>query len=86
MRKRIVINDTMNADIQPESRTEISNDEKVNCPYKIYFTNLSALAPNITGMAIKKENSAVAGRDTPISIAPSIVEPEREVPGIIASA
>ncbi len=34
---------------------------------------------------MKNENSAAVLRDMPSSIAPRIVEPEREVPGIIAS-
>ena len=39
-------------------------------------------APIITGIAIKKENSALATLDTPKSIPPRMVEPERDVPGI----
>ena len=47
--------------------------------------SLSGLAvAAIVGIAIKKENSAAAVRERPKSIAPSMVEPEREVPGIIA--
>ena len=49
------------------------------------FTIFKKLAPNITGIPRKNENSAAAGREQPISIAPRIVAPEREVPGIIAS-
>ena len=51
--------------------------------------NLSSfmkLAPNITGTARKKLNSAAATLETPINIAPSIVEPLRDVPGIKESA
>ena len=40
------------------------------------------LAPSITGMAIKKENSAATVREVPSRVAPRMVEPEREVPGI----
>lgn len=43
-------------------------------------------APSIAGIAIKNENSAAAVRDIPRQQAPSTVEPERDVPGIIASA
>ena len=43
--------------------------------------SLSALAPNITGIARKKVNSAATYLDTPKSNAPIIVAPEREVPG-----
>ena len=51
-------------------------------------TNLSILtrlAPAITGIARKNVNSAAAVLDVPISIAPTIVAPERDVPGISAS-
>ena len=34
----------------------------------------------MTGIDIKNENSAAMGRETPISMAPRIVAPEREVP------
>lgn len=46
------------------------------------FTSFSTLAPSIVGMARKKENSAPAALPTPRMIAPRMVEPEREVPGI----
>ena len=39
-------------------------------------------APSMVGMAMKKENSAPALRPTPMRMAPRMVEPEREVPGI----
>ena len=38
----------------------------------------------MVGMARKKENSAAERLSAPRSSAPTIVEPEREVPGIIA--
>ncbi|MNF16904.1 hypothetical protein D3C80_2201480 [compost metagenome] len=41
-------------------------------------------APSIVGMARKNENSAADRLSVPISNAPAIVAPEREVPGIIA--
>jgi hypothetical protein len=44
------------------------------------------LAPISVGMARKKENSVAARRDSPKSRPPMIVAPEREVPGIRASA
>ena len=50
---------------------------------KPYLKSLSAEAPNITGTARQKLNSAAAVRERPSNIAPSMVEPEREVPGII---
>ena len=45
------------------------------------FKSLIKLAPNITGMARKKVNSAAISLEVPIKIPPMIVEPEREVPG-----
>ena len=39
----------------------------------------------MTGMARKKVNSAATLLDTPIRSAPTIVAPEREVPGNIAA-
>ena len=49
------------------------------------LTNFNKLAPNITGTAKKKVNSAATVRLTPINKAPTIVAPEREVPGKIAA-
>ena len=49
-----------------------------------YFTIFSRLAPNITGIPRKNENSAAAALEQPRTMAPSMVEPEREVPGIKA--
>ena len=49
------------------------------------FTILSRLAPNITGMAKKKVNSAATGLAMPISRAPTMVAPERDVPGNTAA-
>ena len=46
---------------------------------------LSRLAPNMTGMARKNVNSAATVRDTPSSSAPTMVAPEREVPGNTAA-
>lgn len=43
------------------------------------------LAPNIAGIARKKVNSAAAVLETPSSSAPTMVAPEREVPGNIAA-
>ena len=41
--------------------------------------------PAIAGIAIKKDISAAAVLESPIHIAPRIVEPERDVPGMSAS-
>ena len=45
-----------------------------------------ALAPKIAGTAAKKENSVALFLSRPIILAPRMVAPERDVPGIIASA
>ena len=47
--------------------------------------NLSKEAPNITGIAKKKVNSAATVLDTPKSKAPTIVAPDLDVPGNIAA-
>ena len=44
----------------------------------------NALAPNITGIARKNENSEATPLLVPKRTAPKMVEPEREVPGIRA--
>ena len=49
------------------------------------FTSFNRLAPNITGIARKKVNSAATVLEMPIAIAPSMVAPEREVPGSAAA-
>ena len=49
------------------------------------FNIFMALNPNITGTAKKNVNSAAATLDTPIISEPTIVEPERDVPGIMES-
>ena len=51
-------------------------------PDRRNFRALMALAPTMVGIAMKKENSAPAPRLTPSRMAPRMVEPEREVPGI----
>lgn len=49
------------------------------------FSNFNKLAPNMTGIAKKKVNSAAIVRLTPIIKPPKIVAPLREVPGKIAA-
>ena len=44
----------------------------------------SALAPKMAGTAAKKENSVASVLSIPSSLAPKIVAPERDVPGIRA--
>ena len=77
----ITITDTINATAIP-TRSIISSDI-VNA--KPNFNIFNKLAPNITGIARKNVNSAATVRDTPIRSAPTIVAPERDVPGINAS-
>ena len=48
------------------------------------FISFKRLAPAITGTLKKKENSVAATLPTDKSIAPIMVAPEREVPGIKA--
>ena len=50
----------------------------------MYFNNFNPEAPNIAGMLKKNENSVAIKRDVPINNAPTIVAPEREVPGMRA--
>ena len=45
------------------------------------FTIFNKDAPNITGIAKKNVNSAATVLDTPNNKAPTIVAPERDVPG-----
>ena len=67
--------------IIPISKRTTSVKDALN-PSRINFKSLSPDAPSMMGIAIKKENSALAVLDTPVSIPPRIVEPERDVPGI----
>lgn len=75
----IASKDMMNATAIPSSIMDISVPVKEKPNFNIF----KALKPNITGTARKKVNSAAVTLDTPISKAPIIVAPEREVPGII---
>lgn len=70
--------DTINADIIPASKITIS----VLSNAKPNFSSFNKLAPNITGIARKKLNSAAIYLEHPKIIAPKMVAPEREVPGI----
>ena len=76
---------TAKATTHPANRTPSSNAEKCKPTFRTYFSHFKALAPNITGIAIKKLNSAATGRAHPSKLAPRMVEPLREVPGIRAS-
>ena len=50
-----------------------------------YFTHFNSPQPNITGIARKNVNSAAAVLEQPHSMPPMMVDPDRDVPGIIAS-
>ena len=76
----MVIRETKNALSIPMRRSEISSP-LITPPVRTNFAPLTKEAPNITGIAIKKENSADADRETPRSMPPRMVDPEREVPG-----
>ena len=69
--------ETINATTIPKSRIKISAPVKWNPNFTIF----NRLAPNITGIPRKKENSAAAGLEQPMIMAPKIVEPDLEVPG-----
>ena len=70
----------MNEKRQPTSRIINSSGVKL----KPKPTNLRRLAPNITGIDRKKEYSAAMGLAAPIKMAPTIVAPDLEVPGMSA--
>lgn len=76
------------------TKTDTKNDTSIpmiNTPAssvvndKPNFTSFNRLAPNITGIARKNVNSAATLLDTPMSSAPTIVAPERDVPGKTAA-
>ena len=50
-----------------------------------YFAIFKPLAPIMTGIARKNENSAATALDVPINTAPRIVEPDLDVPGMSES-
>lgn len=73
--------ETRKAEIMPIRSIAVS----IPVAGKPHFTSFNRLAPNITGTARKKVNSAAVVRETPSRSAPTIVAPEREVPGKIAA-
>lgn len=81
IRKRRIKTDTINATAVPIRRSISSRLVKSNPN----FTTFRRLAPNITGIARKNVYSAATVLETPISNAPTMVAPEREVPGKIAA-
>ena len=81
IRNLIAHTDTINETIVPTASTTSSKPVNTNPN----LTSLSKLAPNITGIAKKNVNSAAISLDTPINNAPTIVAPERDVPGKTAA-
>ena len=73
--------DTKNATTTPVTSVKISAGVKA----KPNFTSFRRLAPNMTGIARKKVNSAATVLEVPTRIPPIIVEPDRDVPGITES-
>ncbi len=78
IRNFITKSDTTKATTIPSISIKASVPVKWNPNLK----SLSILAPNITGIARKNVYSAATVLDTPIKSAPTIVAPERDVPGI----
>src|SRR5699024_2157039 len=78
IRNLITKTDTANATAIPRTRANSYSLVKSNQN----FNSLKALAPSIVGTARKKVNSAAVTRETPMSKAPIIVAPDRDVPGI----
>ena len=81
MRKEITPMDTTKATTMPIIRSDAS----VMLKPSPNFTSFRRLAPNMTGIARKKVNSADTTLLTPMSSAPTMVAPEREVPGNTAA-
>ena len=80
-KKRIATNDTKNATIIPTIKAT-SSGELIEPTLIRNFTSFRKLAPNITGIDKKKENSVAICLEAPRVIPPSIVAPDLEVPGI----
>lgn len=70
--------DTRNETIIPMASTTSSVPVKERPNFKIF----KRLAPNMTGIPRKNENSADTVLEHPIRIPPTMVAPERDVPGI----
>ena len=77
----IMMIDETNAVIKPTIKIKSSADEKT----KPNFSSLNNEAPNMTGIARKNVNSAATVLETPRIKAPTIVAPERDVPGKTAA-
>lgn len=77
----IAMIEVMKAVTNPTARIKASSGVKTSPN----LTSLKRAAPNITGIAKKNVNSVATVRETPKSKAPTIVAPERDVPGKIAA-
>ena len=80
IRNFIAKRETKNETVRPIKRSK-SSSPVAEKPFKTNFRIFNSDAPAMMGIAIKNENSALATRDTPVSIPPSIVEPDLDVPG-----
>lgn len=74
--------ETTKATIEPVNKIMISSDPNV-FPLAKNLKIFKKLAPNITGIPKKNENSVATKREAPIKIAPKMVAPEREVPELM---
>ena len=77
------------ARMETANETTVPNKSRNTCIPVKFNPNLISfkkLAPNIAGIARKNVNSAATPLDTPMRSAPTIVAPERDVPGISANA
>lgn len=73
--------ETINATMDPTNKMNVSSKVK-EFPFIINLPIFKKLAPNITGIPKKNENSVATKREAPIRMAPRMVAPDREVPGI----
>ena len=84
----IIKSDRTNADSAAVNRISRALSERLSPLTERYFARsyiFRRLAADITGSAARKEKAAALFLDIPSILAPSMVAPEREVPGIIAS-
>ena len=77
MKNFITITDTIKATSDQTNIINHSNPVKA----KPAFRSFNRLAPNMVGMARKKENSAAINLEVPNRVAPIIVDPDLDVPG-----
>ena len=77
--------DTKNDTSVPTIRIPHSVEETAR-PFNTNLPSRKRLAPNITGIARKKEYSAATSLELPRIIPPRMVEPERDVPGMMERA